>query len=67
MYILIFLATLGSLFGWIALAQVMAFPSFLYALGIIVLLVLELIAALTVTPNKNKKGEDSNENTDNML
>ena len=67
MYILIFLATIGSLFGWMALAQVMAFPSFLYYLGIIVILVLEAIATLTVVTNKNKKGEDSNENTDNML
>lgn len=67
MYILVFLAALGSVFSWMALAKIMAFPSFLYALGIIVLLVLELIAALTVTPNKNKKGEDSHENTDNML
>lgn len=67
MYILIFLATLGSLFGWIALAQVMAFPSFLYYLGIIVVFVLEAIATLTVVINKNKKGEDSHENTDNML
>lgn len=67
MYILIFLATLGSLFGWIALAQVMAFPSFLYYLGIIVIFVLELIATVSVTPTKNKKGEDSHENTDNML
>ena len=67
MYILVFLAAPGSAFGWMALAKIMAFSSFLYALGIIVLLVLELIAALTVTPNKNKKGEDSNENTDNML
>ena len=56
MYILVFLAALGSVFGWMALAKIMAFPSFLYALGIIVLLVLELIAALTVTPNNNKKG-----------
>lgn len=67
MYILIFLATLGSLFGWIALAQIMAFSSFLYYLGIIVILVLEAIATLTVVINKNKKGEDSHENTDNML
>ena len=67
MYILIFLATIVSLFGWMALAQVMAFPSFLYYLGIIVILVLEAIATLTVVTNKNKKGEDSNENTDNML
>lgn len=67
MYILVFLAALGSMFGWLALAKIMAFPSFLYSLGIIVLLVLELIAALAVTPNKNKKGEDSHENTDNML
>ena len=67
MYILIFLATLGSLFGWIALAQVMAFPSVLYYLGIIVIFVLEAIATLTVVINKNKKGEDSHENTDNML
>ena len=67
MYILIFLATLGSLFGWIALAQVMAFPSLLYYLGIIVIFVLEAIATLTVVLNKNKKGEDSHENTDNML
>ena len=67
MYILVFLSALGSMFGWMALAKIMAFPSFLYSLGIIVLLVLELIAALTVTPNKNKNGEDSHENTDNML
>ena len=67
MYILIFLATLGSLFGCIALAQVMAFPSLLYYLGIIVIFVLEAIATLTVVLNKNKKGEDSHENTDNML
>lgn len=56
MYILIVLATLGSLFGWIALAQVMAFPSFLYYLGIIVIFVLEAIASLTVVLNENKKG-----------
>lgn len=67
MYILVFLAALGPMFGWIALAKIMEFSSFLYSLGIIVLLVLELIAALTVTPNKSKKGEDSHENTDNML
>lgn len=67
MYILVFLAALGSLLGWISLAQIMAFPSFLYSFGIIVILVLELIAAVSVTPIKNKKGEDSHENTDNML
>ena len=56
MYILIFLATLGSLFGWIALAQVMAFPSFLYYLGIIAIFVLEAIATISIILNNNKKG-----------
>ena len=67
MYILVFLAALGSLLGWISLAQIMEFPNLLYSLGIIVILVLELVAAVSVTPNRNKKGEDSHENTDNML
>lgn len=58
MYILIFLATLGSLFGWIALAQVMAFPSFLYYLGIIAIFVLEAIAIASIGVSKNKNGED---------
>lgn len=66
MYILIFLATLGSLFGWIAIAQVMAFPSFLYYLGIIAIFVLEAIATISIALNNNKNGEDSHENTDNM-
>lgn len=55
MYILIVLATLGSLFGWMGLAQVMAFPNFLYYLGIIVIFILEAIATLTVVLNENKK------------
>ena len=67
MSILVFLAALGAMFGWISLNHIMEFPSFLYSFGVITILVLELIAYLTATPNKNKKGEDSHKNTDNML
>lgn len=55
MFILISLATLGSLFGWIALAQVMAFHSLLYHLGIIAIFVLEVIATISIILNNNKK------------
>ena len=67
MYILVFLAALGSLLGWISIAQIMTFPTFLYSFGIIVIFVLTFIATISVGLNKNKKGEDSHENTDNML
>ena len=56
MFILISLATIGSLFGWIALAQVYAFPSLLYYLGIIAIFVLEAIATISIILNNNKKG-----------
>ena len=55
MFILISLVTLGSLFGWIALAQVMAFPSLLYYLGIIAIFVLEVIATISIILNNIKK------------
>ena len=55
MSILISLATLGSLFGWIALAQVMAFPSLLYHLGIIAIFVLEVIATISIILNNKKR------------
>ena len=67
LFILVFLATLGSLFGWIALDQVMAFPSLLYYLGIIAIYVLEAFAVLSAAFGKNKNREDSHKNTDNML
>ena len=44
MYILVFLASLGSVFGWMALTKIMAFSSLLYSFGIIAILVLGLIA-----------------------
>ena len=58
MYILIFLSTLGSLFGWMALSQVMAFPNSLYYLGIIVIFILEAFATISIILNNNKKGEN---------
>ena len=67
MYILVFLAALGSLLGWISIAQIMVFPTFLYSFGIIVIFVLTFISTISVGLNKNKKGEDSHDNTDNML
>ena len=55
LFILIFLAALGSMLGWISLAEIMEFPNSLYSFGVIVILVLELIAALSVAFGKNKK------------
>ena len=55
LFILVFLAALGSMLGWISLAQIMEFPNSLYSFGVIVILVLELIAALSVAFGKNKK------------
>ena len=55
LFILVFLAALGSMLGWISLAEIMEFPNSLYSFGVIVILVLELIAALSVAFGKNKK------------
>ena len=55
MYILVFLAALGSMLGWISRAEIMEFSNSLYSFGVIVILVLELIAALSVAFGKNKK------------
>lgn len=55
LFILVFLAALGSMLGWISLAQIMEFPNSLYSFGVIVILVLEMIAALSVAFGKNKK------------
>ena len=55
LFILVFLAALGSMLGWISLAEIMEFPNSLYSFGVIVILVLELIAALNVAFGKNKK------------
>lgn len=55
LFILVFLAALGSMLGWISLAEIMEFPNSLYLFGVIVILVLELIAALSVAFGKNKK------------
>ena len=55
LFILVFLAALGSMLGWISLAEIMEFPNSLYSFGVIVILVLELIAALGVAFGKNKK------------
>lgn len=56
MHILVFLAALGSLFGWISLAQIMAFNSFLCVFGVIVIFVLEVIAIASIWISKNKNG-----------
>ena len=55
LFILVFLAALGSMLGWISLAQIMEFPNSLYSFGVIVILVLEMIAALSVAFGKNIK------------
>ena len=55
LFILVFLAALGSMLGWISLAEIMEFSNSLYSFGVIVILVLELIAALSVAFGKNKK------------
>ena len=55
LFILIFLAALGSMLGWISLAEIMEFPNSLYSFGVIVIMILELIAALSVAFRKNKK------------
>ena len=55
LFILVFLAALGSMLGWSSLAEIMEFPNSLYSFGVIVILVLELIAALSVAFGKNKK------------
>lgn len=55
LFIIVFLASLGSMLGWISLAEIMEFPNSLYSFGVIVILVLELIAALSVAFGKNKK------------
>ena len=55
LFILVFLAALGSMLGWISLAEIMEFPNSLYSFGVIVILVLELVAALSVAFGKNKK------------
>ena len=55
LFILIFLAALGSMLGWISLAEIMEFPNSLYSFGVIVIIILELIAALSVAFGKNKK------------
>ena len=55
MFILIFLASLGSMLGWISLAQIMEFPNSIYSFGVIVIIVLELIAVLSAAFGKNKK------------
>ena len=55
LFIIVFLAALGSMLGWISLAEIMEFPNSLYSFGVIVILILELIAALSVAFGKNKK------------
>lgn len=55
LFILVFLAALGSMLGWISLAEIMEFPNSIYSFGVIVILVLELIASLSVAFGKNKK------------
>ena len=55
LFILIFLAAIGSMLGWISLAEIMEFPNSLYSFGVIVIMILELIAALSVAFRKNKK------------